>query len=164
MKKNNPKISPEVFFIKYAYPCAFIIKQRQEINDDELEELRVSAVEEKPLAREKLEKIFFRAFERIVILAKEMKKDKWDIDVLRAYFITRHNEIIEEGMYSYAKAPESLRNLCKVHKAKVIEKKDDVLVVEYDNGKTRPVMNELTPTAKVGDFVTIHYGYAVEKV
>lgn len=155
---------PEVFFLKYAYPCSFIIKQRGEIDEKEMEELRQAAIKSLPLPKEKLEKIFFRAFQKISPIAKRMKKDVWDIEVLREYFINQHNNIIEKGMYAYAQAPQTLKNLCKVHKAKVIEKNEDALIVEYGEGKIRPVLNELVPQAKVGDIVTIHYGYAVEKL
>lgn len=160
----NEKPKPEVFFIKYAYPCSFIIRQRKEITDDELEELKKAAINNIALPKEKLEKIFFRAFQKIEPLAKEMNKDKWDLDVLQNYFIKNHNEIIEKGMYAYAKAPDTLKELCKVHVAKVVEVKDEFLVVEYANKKIRVVNKELVPNAKFGDNVTIHYGYAVEIV
>lgn len=156
-------MEPEVIFLKYAFPCSFIIKQRNEINDSTYYMLEDAAINNKVLSRKLLEQIFFRAFERIEKIAKELNKDKWDPEVIKEYFINKHNSIIDEGMYSYAKAPESLKNLCKVHKAKVLKVQDDIAIVEYEN-KTRPVHTVLTPNIKENDLVTIHYGYAVEKL
>ena len=51
-----------------------------------------------------------------------------------------------------------------MHKAKVLEIKDEVLIVEYDGNKKRPVMKLLVPGVVVNDIVTIHYGYAIEKL
>ena len=157
-------MEPEVLFLKYAFPCAFIIKQRAEISDFEHQILEDAAINNKVLERKFLEKIFFRAFERIEKLAKELNKDKWDYEVIKEYFTDRHNSIIDEGMYSYAEAPESLKNLCKVHKAEIIQIKDDSLIVKYNKEKLRPVIKSLVKNVKIGDFVTIHYGYAVEKL
>ena len=154
----------EVLFLKYAFPCAFVIRQRGEINEEEFKRLEEAAIHNKVLPREMLERIFFRAFERIKIVAQSMKRDIWDAEVIRAYFVKKHNAIIDEGMYSYATAPPSLKDLCKVHKATVKDIKDDILIVEYGTGKRRPVMKSLVPNAKKGDKVTIHYGYAIEQV
>ena len=154
----------EVFFLKYAFPCSFILLDRKEITKEELDKLEKAVVNDEVLDREYLEKIYFRAFQKIEKFANELKKDKWGLEVLKKYFIEEHNCIINEGKYAYAKAPESLKNLCKVHKAKVLEIKDEVLIVEYDGNKKRPVMKLLVPGVVVNDIVTIHYGYAIEKL
>ncbi len=156
-------MKPEVFFLKYAYPCAFIILQRKEITEKELEELEYAAVNEIALPREKLEKIFFRAFKRISQLAEELNKNKWDLEVIKEYFLNRHTELVEQGFEMESNIPKTLKELCKIHKAKVVERKKNLLVVKY-NGRTRTVMNILTPSVRIGDTVTIHYGYAVEIV
>ena len=69
--------------------------------------------------------------------------------------------LINEGADDYGKAPATLKELCRVQKAKVIRKKGDVLIVEFGS-KKRPVMSDFV-NADVGDEVMIHYGYAVEK-
>tara|TARA_Y100000310_G_C20641106_1_gene793935 strand:+ start:744 stop:1214 length:471 start_codon:yes stop_codon:yes gene_type:complete len=152
---------PEVIFLKYAFPCSFILRQRNEITQQQYDQLEDAAINNTTLPKELLEKYFHRAFERISKLAIQNNKDKWDLEIIKKYFLENHNEIIEEGMYSYAKAPNTLKELCKVQKAKIIDIIDDNLIVEFNN-KTRPVMNVLTPNAKIGDTATIHYGYAVE--
>ncbi len=158
-------LEPEVLFVKYAFPCAFIIRQRGEISEEELSQLENAALHSKKLDRAFLERIFFRAFRRIEKLAVEMKKNKWDFEVIHDYFVSRHNELIKNGMETYEKAPASLRNLCMVHRAKIKEIRGNILVVQYGKeNKLRPVVGEMISNPKVGEFVTIHYGYAVEKV
>ena len=151
----------ETYFLRYAYPCAFVIRQRAEIDDSLLEKLRKAAVNDEPVERELIEKIFFRAFRRIKKIAEELSKDCWDKEIIKEYFVNRHNKLIDAGIEEYSKAPKTLRELCKVYKAKVVEKKGDVIIVEY-NSKRRPVLSDFVK-AEVGDEVMIHYGYAVEK-
>ncbi|MFH1592086.1 MAG: HypC/HybG/HupF family hydrogenase formation chaperone [Candidatus Woesearchaeota archaeon] len=156
-------MKPEVFFLKYSFPCALICQQMGEIDEAEVKELEDAATTSVPLPREKLERIFFRAFKRIDSIAEELGRDRWDLDVLEEFFLKRHNEIVEKGFEISGKVPRTLKELCKVHVAEIVEKKGDVLIVKFGN-KTRPVHNKLVPEAKVGDLVTIHYGYAVEIV
>src|SRR3989344_4215586 len=153
----------EVLFLKYAFPCSFIIKQRGEINDIEFKMLESAAIYNKILPRKFLERVYFRAFQKIKKVADDLGRDIWDKEVIHEYFIKRHNSIIEDGMYAYAEAPDALKNLCKVHYAKVLKIEKDFLVVEYDYGKLRPVIKTLIPKVKKGDVETIHYGYACEK-
>jgi hydrogenase maturation factor len=153
----------ENFFLRYAYPCAYIIMQRNEITPSELKELEDIAIKNKEISRERLEKVFHRAFYFIDELAKKRKKRRWDPEIIKEYFCSYHNEVIDKGEGNYATAPEMLKELSKVKTATIINKKEDVLTAEY-NGKKRNVLNHFIPEAKVGDKVTIHYGYAVEIV
>ena len=158
---------PEVLFLKYAFPCSFIILQRGEITQKEFDMLEDAAENNKIVSRKILERVYHKAFEKIKPIAKEMNKDYWDIEVIKEYFLVRHNKLIDQGMFDYERAPETLKKLCKIHKAKVIDVKDDVLVVEYSDGNKkskRPVMNHFVKEAKVGDEVMIHYGYWIEVV
>jgi hydrogenase maturation factor len=137
--------------------------QRKEIDDSLLERLRRAAVNGEQIEKNLLEKIFFRAFRRIRKVADELSKDYWDKEVIKEYFVNRHNMFIDDGLEEYAKVPGSMKELCKVHKAKVVGKKEDILIVEYGK-KRRAVHSDFIPGAKIGDAVTIHYGYAVEKL
>ncbi len=165
-------MKPEILFLKYAFPCSMVLKQRGEINQKTFDKLEKSAINNKPVKRELLEKIYFRAITRMKSLAKEQNKDYFSEEIIREYFTKRHNELLD-GMFSNAndkgididkKAPPALKHLCKVFKSKIIKKGVNYYMVEYDNKKTRPVLSSLVPDAKLGDIVTIHYGYAVEKV
>lgn len=151
----------ENYFLRYAFPCAFIIKQRGEINKEEYDKLFDIAVNNKLVEREKLEKIFFRAFKYINELAKEKKRDKWDFEVIKEYFLKKHNELIKQGIGVYKNAPKTLKDLSKVNEAEIINKKGNILEVKFNN-KKRFVSNVFVPDAKIGDKVRIHYGFAVE--
>ncbi len=88
--------------------------------------------------------------------------------MIREYFYSYHNHVIDKGEGVYAKAPPMLKELSRVDKARVIARKGNVLIVEYIDkkgvNKRRNVLDSFVPDAKLGDVVTIHYGYAVEKV
>jgi len=159
----------ENFFLRYAYPCAYILLQMKGISQQQLHELEDIAVNNKYISRERLEKIFHNAFHYIGELAKKRKKDKWSLEVIREYFYSYHNKIIDEKRGIYSKTPMMLNEISRVEIAKVIKKIDDVLIVEYIDKnshkiKNRNVHNTFVKNAKVGDSVTIHYGYAVEIV
>lgn len=153
----------ESYFLRYAYPCAFIIRDRKEIDDKTMEIMKKAAIANKPLDKKLLGKVFHRAFKRISLLAKEMKKDKWDFEVIKRYFRERHNEEIDKGVAYYAHAPESLRELSKVVEAEIVDKMSGFFVVQYEH-KTRTVSSLFVSDANIGDKVTIHYGFAVEKL
>ena len=158
----------ENFFLKYAHPCAFIIMQRGEITAERLQELEEIAAHEKDISRAELEKIFHRAFYFIDKLAEIKGKDRWDAEIVKEYFYSYHNKVIDNKEGIYENAPPSLRELSRVYTANVIQKEVEALIVEYidkDNKKKkRSVLNRFTPQAKPGDKVRIHYGYAVELV
>ena len=151
----------ENYFLRYAFPCAFIIKQRGEISQEEYDKLLDTAINNKSVEREELEKIFFRAFKYINELAKEKNRAKWDFSIIKEYFLKRHNELIEQGRDMYKNAPKTLRDLSKVNEAEIINKKSNILEVKFNN-KKRFVSNVFVPEAKIGDKVRIHYGFAVE--
>jgi hypothetical protein len=158
-------LSLENYFLRYAFPCTYVIKQRGEIDDSTFRKIENAAMKNRKLERKLLEKVYKNAFRRIRVLAKEMKKSRWNIDVIREYFVKRHNMIIMEGEGNYAKAPAILKELCKVRKAEIIEKRDGFFIVKYRNGrglKTRVVGSHFVPDAKKGDSVFIHHGFAVE--
>ncbi|MBT4416586.1 hypothetical protein HOC80_00605 [archaeon] len=148
----------EHYFLRYAFPCAHILLDWKEITQEQFDELKDISINNKPVERALLEKVFFRAFEKIKDWHGE---DYWHMDVMKKYWHERHNQEIAEGVGTYATAPESFKNLSKVFKAKVLEVKNGTLLVEYENGKRR-VFNDFVQDALIGDFVFIHFGYAAE--
>ena len=54
--------------------------------------------------------------------------------------------------------------MCLAIPAKITETKNDHLAVADILGVTREVSLDLTPQAKVGDFVLVHAGFAIEVV
>jgi len=151
----------ENYFLRYAFPCSFIVLERGEITEEEFQTLKEAAVNGRALEKSFLERVYFRAFQKIEKVAKELGKDKWNPEVLEHYFRVRHNQMIDEGMYSYKEAPQALKELCKIREGKVVRVEKGYAVVEYPGGK-RPVITELVPELNVGNQVVIHYGYVVE--
>jgi len=152
----------EEFFFRYAYPCSDTLfrmhklsKEKKEILD---KEFKANVVPTKL----ELEECFPEAFRRIKLIAKEMNKDYWDISVIKKYFREEHNKFIDSNDGMYKRASETIKNLCKVYEAEVIDVKDNVLVVKY-NHKERSVLNKSISDIKKGDKVMIHFGFAVEK-
>ena len=96
-------------------------------------------------------------------IIKELGKDRWDLEVFKEYFLRKHNGMVEKGFEFSKEIPRTLKELCKVHRAEITNKNGDVLTVRYGD-RTRTVLNILVPNAKIGDVVTIHYGYACEVI
>ncbi|MFH1289998.1 MAG: hypothetical protein ABIH92_01175 [Nanoarchaeota archaeon] len=157
-------MEPEVYFIKYGYPCAHILcTVRGDVSEEKFKEMEQAAIQGKVMDRAYLEKVFFRAFDRIKKIAEEMGKDKWDVDVIREYFCVRHNSVLMDSDY-----PESFKEMCKTYKAEIVsEEEDGEVVVSYvsEDGKEkkRKVKKDYFPELKVGDKVWIHWQYAVER-
>jgi len=156
-------MNSQAYFIKYAYPCSHILcTVRGEVTKEQFEMMRDAAINNKALDKAFLEKVFFRAFNRIEKLAKEMNKDKWDLDVIREYFTVRHNPVLGASDY-----PESFKEQCKVFEAEVKELlPNNEAIVEYENitKKKRKVKTDYIKDLKEGDKVTIHWEYAIEKI
>ncbi len=154
-------MTPEQYFLLYAFPCSQLKFQRGDITSQTYEQLHEHAVSGNPYSKVELEKIYAPAIANMKEVASKIGKPIWSIETIATYFLIEHNQYIDAGKGNYAFAPESMRNFCKVYPAKVISKTPDALVVNYPSGK-RNVSSALTPYAKVGDSVTIHHGFAVE--
>lgn len=158
-------MEPEVYFIRYAHPCAHILcNVRGEVSEEEFAAMGRAAVEGRKLDREFLEGAFWRAFTRISKIAEELGKDKWDVDVIHEYFCVRHNAVLDGSDY-----PEAFKEMCKVYEGEVLsEEEDGEVVVSYlsEQGgiKKRKVKKDYLPDLQPGDRVRIHWMYAVERV
>ncbi len=153
-----------MLFLKYAFPCAFVARQRKEITQEEHDLLEKMACEKTLLDMKLVERVFSRAVERMNKNADEKNIPRWSEAAVRAYFVDNHNELIDSDQYMWGKCPPSLKELCKVQIGKIIEKKnDEYALVQFENGKTRPVHLHLIPSVKVNDRVNVHYSYACER-
>jgi len=157
------KMTPEQYFFRYAFPCAHIILQRGGLTQEEYDKLEQRFLNNNPPARQELERIFTNAFKFVDKLAKELNKSRWDEEIIYKYWKSYHNEVIDKSIGNFKTAPEAFKNLCKVHLAEVIDSKEQILIVRYEN-KTRAIHNVFFPEIKFGDKVKVHYAYAVEKV
>ena len=153
----------EVLFLKYAFPCTYVKLQRGKMDQSVFNRLEKSAHNGIKEKRSFLEDVYKPAFDRMKINANELDLDYWDEKVIKNYFMTRHNQFIDDGDGFYATASSTLKKLCKVLKAKIVEIKKGKYIVDYNFG-TRVVNSEILPNCKVGEIVTIHHCYAIEKV
>lgn len=162
---ESDKESVEEYFFKYAFPCMMVIVKRGGMAPEKFREILNNYKKGFVPDKKELEGIFEAAFRRLDILGREMNKNKWDIDVIEKYWKEQeHNRFIEEKEGGYSETSEDFNELCKIHKAEITDILGDMYRVRYDGGKTRNVFNMFVPEAKIGDKVTIHFFYAVEKI
>ncbi len=155
-------MQPEVYFLKYAFPCAEVLKDLGKITQDDVDKVRDAAFNQVALPSEYLMKIFSAAAKRLQKVYP-LKDGFWDIPTIRKYFQEEHNQIIDRREGEYAYLGPTIKELCKVVMAKVIRKEGDVLIVEYGEDRKRRVVSALYDDPLLGDLVFIHYGFAVEK-
>lgn len=153
----------QLLFLKYAFPCAFVALQRKEITQGEHDLLEKMACEKVPVDMVLVERVFFRAVERMHKNADEKNIPHWSEAAVRSYFIDNHNVLIDTEQYMYGKCPPTLKELCKVQTGTIEEiKEKEYALVRFENGKTRPIHLQLVPNVKVNDHVNVHYSYACE--
>jgi len=161
--KKEKDCKCEKYFFNYAFPCAQIKVKLHSLRPEEYNILRNMFFENKCPSKEELEKVFQAAFRRLNKLAEELGKQVWDMETLKQYWEINHNQVIDQGEGMYDIASSEFKDLCKIHIAEIIHKKDNKLIVKYSD-RTRAVFSFLVPDAKVGEKVRIHFDYAVEEV
>ena len=155
--------SVERFFLRYAFPCTYVLKQRGDVDEATFDEIEDAAINGAAVSRELLEQTYPNALRRMKIVAGELGRPLWSKDVVSTYFRQRHNDFIEEGDGGYKDAPQALKDFCRVEKAVVAEAREGFLVVRYGGeNRIRTVSSAFVPAAKKGDRVSIHHGYAAE--
>ncbi len=154
-------MNSELYFFKYSFPCAQVLLDQKKIDNNAYEKLKEMFFSNKAPSKRVLEEVFSSAFRRINIVAKQMNKDAWDLGIIKKYFIEEHNKFIDRGEGEYAHFGKNFKQVCKVYIAEVIDKKEDILTVKYNN-TIRKVLGNIVPKAKKGDKVTIHLGFAIE--
>ncbi|MEE9525517.1 MAG: hypothetical protein V3V78_02820 [Candidatus Woesearchaeota archaeon] len=146
-------MKPEVYFLRYAFPCARVLVDiRKTITEEEFEKLEQAVKTDTPIDRSYLEKIFIKAVEGM----KKISNDIWNIETIRKYFQEGHENSISKDL------PSMIQRLCKIKKGILIDKKKGVFIAELENEKRNII--PLYKNPEIGDKVIIHYGYAVEKL
>ncbi len=103
-------MEPEQYFLKYAFPCAYVLLEQKKITKEQYLELERAFFENAVVPKEQLESMFKAAFRRL----KALSNDYWDIEVLRHYFHSYHNKCIEENEGDYSKFSKEFKEDCKV--------------------------------------------------
>lgn len=158
--RNN---SAQLIFLKYAYPCAGITLARGAISQKQYDQLEQAIKDNEALSWKTLEKAFVPAFKRLRLTATKFNRDLNDPDFIRDFFLKYHNQFIAANDGSYACAPGALKKLCRVQRGQIIKVGRDHYIVKIRQ-QLRPVAKLICQGAGVGDTVSVHYGYAVEKL
>lgn len=155
---------PEQYFFRYAWPCAEVLLQLKRISQERFDEIKAAAEKGITPSREMLEDTYQVAFKNIKEIAEEEGKDYWDISVIKRYFEgEQHNKFINSGHGTFGKAPEAMKDICRIINGTIMEVKDDIIKVSYKNN-VRMCRNIYKLKLKKGDNVRIHYGYIVDKI
>ncbi len=147
---------PEVYFLRYSFPCARVLVDfRKTLTEEEYEKMQNAVETDIPMSREYLEKVFDHAIEGLKKVSG--KEDYWTVKNMREYFWHRHEEHLSKDL------PPIVCRLCVVKPGKLIKEVRGYFKAYLDEGDER-IVSALYKDAKVGDTAMIHYGYAVEKV
>ncbi|MCX8147528.1 MAG: hypothetical protein N3D84_03610 [Candidatus Woesearchaeota archaeon] len=159
-------MNPEQYFFRFAWPCTETLLQKKKITQQRFNDLKFAAEHNLAPSRNILEGTYKNAFENLKKIAKQMKKDYWDIEVIKKYFEQgEHNRIIESGHGEYGNAPPTLKEMCKISKGIVekVEIKEGRKVFSVNiNGKERKCLDFYNLLPKEGDKVLVHYAYIVK--
>jgi hydrogenase maturation factor len=148
-------MKPEIFFLKYAFPCSFVLLSRKEIDSKDHELLYKSTKEEKLyLPIEKIEKIFWRAVEFVGSIS--------NLDAAQKYWWFDHNKHLKTKKIK--NLDEKLLKECMVIPCEVIS------ISENRASVKSPFLSKIIElktdfvNVKPGDKVTKHYDYLSEKI
>ncbi|MFH1589450.1 MAG: hypothetical protein ABIB43_02700 [archaeon] len=153
----------ELYFLKYSFPCAHVLLDMGSITQTKFDELKENTLNNKKMNKTELMMLFPAAFRRMNEVAAKMRKDVWDKEVIKHYFLHDHNMYIDKKEGNYGRFTKTFRDFCKIYKAEVIAREDNALTVKFEGGQ-RTVFSDILPDAKVGDKVSIHQAFAVEKL
>ena len=163
-KEKRENYFAEKLFFMYAMPCIFTLRVLGRITDERYKFILSNFIKGKIPSGTELEEIFSAAFRRMKIIAKEIGKNYWDEEVILKYWRDgEHNRFIDNKEGIYAITSNEFNEFCKIHKAKVIDVDKNFLKVKYDN-KIVKVAKGFLSDVKIGDIITIHLGYAIEKI
>ena len=148
-------MEPEIFFLKYAFPCSFVLLSRGEISQKEHELLYKSAKEENLyLPIKTIEKIFWRALEFVDSIS--------NLNSVQRYWRFNHNKYLK--LNKFKNIPNELVKKCLVIPCRVVSISEKKVRVKS------PFLDKIVELKKdfvdvrLGDKVTKHYDYACEKI
>jgi len=148
-------MKPEIFFLKYAFPCSFVLLLRKEITKKEHNLLYKSTKEEKLyLTKEKIEKIFWRPMKFLKSLS--------NLDKIERYWRFDHNIHLKKG--EFKDFDRSLIKHCMVIPCEVVKVKKNVVEVKSPFLKKNIELKSDFVKVDVGDKVTKHYDFICEKI
>ena len=152
------RVTDKKLFFSYAHPCGDVLVRRGSMEKEVLEGIR-----EKLRKGEKVDaepKLFRVAYALLSMLAMERGKKEIDEEVMHEYYWRKHDEHV---MNEARSRQDIIPSMCRVFPARVIEVSGKEAVVETPVGE-RSIKIEFVPNVHEGDFVTVHYAYACERI
>ena len=148
-------MKPEMFFLRYAFPCSFILLLRREITPEEHNLLYKSVKEKKLyLSKEKIKSIFWRPMKFIKSLS--------NLETIQKYWWFDHNKYLKLGKFKDIKG--DLVKQCMVIPCEVLSvSRGEAIVKSFFLDGTAKLKTDFVDV-KPGDKVTKHYGYVCEKI
>jgi hydrogenase maturation factor len=148
-------MKPEIFFLKYAFPCSFVLLLRKEITKKEHDLLYKSAKEEKLyLTKERIEKIFWRPMKFLKSIS--------NLDEIQKYWWFDHNFYLKKKKFKDFE--EVLLEHCLVIPCEVVKVKKGKAIVKSPFLKEKTVLKTDFVNVKPENKVTKHYDFICEKI
>jgi len=147
------EVTEPLLFLRYAIPCARVLVSRGVITQSFLDGMTDDV--SNGIQKKEYISTFKTALAMMRAIAKERGKTGIDAEVIRSYFLDRHNELLP----SLAKS-DVPQELCRVRTGKVTGS-GEFLTVKTELGDEK-VKSTFTPDAKPGDTVSVHYDFACE--
>jgi len=148
-------MNPEIFFLKYALPCSFILLLRKEITKEEQKLLYRSIKDEQlHLPKKEIERIFWRPMKFIKSIS--------NLEAVQKYWRFDHNKHIKQK--GFQDFEEKFEKLCRVIPCEVLDltKNRAIVISDFFDG-TMELKKDFV-NVKPGDKVTKHYDYICEKI
>jgi len=148
-------MKPEIFFLKYAFPCSFILLLRKEITRDKQKLLYRSAKDEQlHLLKNEIERIFWRPMKFIESIS--------DLKAVQKYWRFDHNKHIKQK--GFQDFEEKFEKLCMVIPCEVLDSTGNRAIAISDFFEGTMELKKDFVDVKPGDKVTKHYDYICEKI
>ena len=153
---NSLKISNKRLFLKYAFPCGKVLVNRGNISQEFLDEIKEGIVNNKRLKEDYL-KPFKIALFFMTDIAKKQGKTIIDEEVIHKYYFEKHDKVVK---WRADMKPDIVVNSCRIKPGKILNINKHA-TVETAIG-TMKIKLDFIPTAKIGDFISVHYDYGCE--
>lgn len=152
------EISDKKLFLKYALPCSVVLIRRGQVEKGVIDKLFMKVEEGKRIKGNPGE-IFQFAGAACKLIARERGKDKIDSEVIREYFLERHDKAVTER---HKEMRDFKPSECRVYPGKVLETGD--LIRALTPRGIKLFRKDFEPFIKEGDYVTVHRGFVIEKI
>jgi hydrogenase maturation factor len=148
-----------LLFLKYAIPCSETLARRGVITKKYQRNLMRAVFFNKKIP-ENSENIFKVAGLMCEKTARGLGKKSIDQDVIRKYFLFRHDRVVDKR-YKIFKDFDPIQ--CRLYSGKISSLKKRVATVQTIIGK-RNYKTDISKSLSAGDFVVVHRDFIIEKI